>query len=278
MQALLATISVAVDGIQGTSHALADLPDLGKELCTMSKDDEDVLAHGLLLGRIIESLVDFSIVHVEVAAKNAPEDALEDGHLTAVDGSCDKLEIESAVAVVLATRGVESVGLDIIEKGSVCIVDGSSNGILAALCLVEKDGSFTKDVLCLLELLESLLERFVGAVHLAKTLLVLAQLDRQFVHQLWASKTIGTGTNADERQSTFERSDWHALFFHLRIEEANAPLHLVQPPNISDERALKRRNVRVEILEHNISQLSKLLDGGVSSLGGDIELDQRHGR
>ncbi|KAI3492688.1 hypothetical protein L1887_42606 [Cichorium endivia] len=80
-EALFATVGVAVDGVEGAPHALADLANLGEEFGTVCKDDEDVLADGFLLCGIVEGFFDLGVVHVEVAAKHAPEDALEDGHL-----------------------------------------------------------------------------------------------------------------------------------------------------------------------------------------------------
>ncbi|KAI3492687.1 hypothetical protein L1887_42605 [Cichorium endivia] len=137
--------------------------------------------------------------------------------------------------------------LYVVEEGCVGVIDGGTDVVVAALGLVEEDGGFAKDVLCLLELLQSLLKGLVGTVHLTETLLVLTQLDRELVHELRASTTISTSSKADERKGALEGTDRDALLFHLSVEESNASLHLVEPPDSESVLSLptaERRRIR----------------------------------
>lgn len=85
-----ALVGVGVDGEGGGSHRLGDLADLGKENVVVSKDEEHILAGLVASGRIDKGLGNVGVVHVQVATKKAPENALEGRNAIALNSCSDK--------------------------------------------------------------------------------------------------------------------------------------------------------------------------------------------
>lgn len=107
-----------VDGVERASHGLGHFADLGEELGAVGEDNEDVLARLVARDGVDEEGLDLGVVHVEVAAEDAPEDALEDGHPGSVDRARDELEV---VATAVRVAG-EALLLRVEEGSSIAVV------------------------------------------------------------------------------------------------------------------------------------------------------------
>ena len=83
-------VGVDVDRVYGRTHGLGDLPNLGEEDVAMGENDEDVLAGLSTSRRVHEWLLNVDVVHVEVTAKHTPQDALEGGQTSAVNGASNE--------------------------------------------------------------------------------------------------------------------------------------------------------------------------------------------
>jgi hypothetical protein len=87
-------------------------------------------------------------------------------------------------------------------------------------------------------------ERLVAVVHLAQAGLVLLQCHVELVDGVRCARADG-----DERCRVIQQPhrDLVRLLLNLRLEETKAAGHLVDAPNLADERALKRVHVGVEL-------------------------------
>ena len=131
---------------------------------------------------------------------------------------------------------------------------------------------------------------------------MLSELDVELVEKLGSASggSVGRG-EVDEGESRLEWPDGHFFLFHLRFQEAASTLHLVEPANVSDKRALEGGCIRIElrwkeggcqgasykeamlgkrthIFELHIAQLSKFSHGRVRYFSRDVELNKRHAR
>ena len=110
----------------------------------MSEDDEDVFASFSPSDRINEGFLDVCVVHVEVAAQNAPEHALEGGDAGALDGTGDELQVEGDVArrdVVLAVLMLKQRRRAVIQRlTDVLVMVVSLSGMLAPSHALPLDG------------------------------------------------------------------------------------------------------------------------------------------
>jgi hypothetical protein len=70
-------ITVLVHTVQIRTQGFRDLPDLGNNLLSMCKYDEDVFADGLIICRINERFWDLRLIHVQITSQCSPEDPLE---------------------------------------------------------------------------------------------------------------------------------------------------------------------------------------------------------
>jgi hypothetical protein len=83
-------VSICIERVKGSTHALGNLPDLGEQSFTMSEDNEDVLALLGSSGGVHEGLSDVDLVHVQVATQNTPEHTFECSHPSTVNCTSDK--------------------------------------------------------------------------------------------------------------------------------------------------------------------------------------------
>ena len=107
---------------------------------------------------------------------------------------------------------------------------------------LKEDSSLAKDVTSLHKLFRALAEELVAVIHLDQARLVLLQLRVQLVHRLRSTRAHG-----EEGRRVVDGAyvDFLLLLLDLRLEEAHAAGHLVDPTNLAHERALEGIDIRV---------------------------------
>jgi hypothetical protein len=101
-----AELAVLIYAVQVGTERLGDLANLGDDLLSVRKDDEDVLAGLLVVLWVDDGLGDLRLVHVQVATKRTPQNPLESSHTLAGDDTSDEANVHDGEgtlgAIVLA--------------------------------------------------------------------------------------------------------------------------------------------------------------------------------
>ena len=291
VQTRVALRHIALDWVERAAHAFANLADLGEHRRAVGKDDKHVLEDGLVRDRRVAKVVlDLGIVHVQIAAERAPQDTLERRHVRAVDGARDELEVDRCAGGghVAYARSATRLAR---EQRCICVLleaHAHLRLLRRRLGVLKKHGRLADDVLGLLELLETLLQAIVAAVHLRDALLVLLQVARELFHDLAAARLL-VAVRRKEGDGALERARRDSLALKLRLQKLHAAVHLVEPPDVSDKRALEGRHVRIElrqslarcgthVFELHVAELGEFCHGRMNALRRDVQLDQRHRR
>lgn len=109
---------------------------------------------------------------------------------------------------------------------------------------VKEDGRLTKDVASLDQFPKPLAEKLVALVHLHQPRLMLGELDVQFVDGLRSARA-----DSDEGGRVVQRAYGNEvlLLLNLALEEADAAGHLVDAANLTDEGALERIDIGIQL-------------------------------
>jgi hypothetical protein len=85
--------TLIINRIQGSTHALTNLSNLINELLSMRENDKNILVDGRVSLGINNRIGNFSVIHVEIAAKGTEQDAFKNSNLGTRNDASDKTNV-----------------------------------------------------------------------------------------------------------------------------------------------------------------------------------------